>query len=62
MIDITVDNNEVEVDMRKYHSFNDRQALAKMLDDVIRQAKYSGETITLWIAQGKKKELFREWP
>ena len=71
MIDITIDNNEVTVEGRLYHSFNDRVALGLMLTDVIDKAKYSGESITLWkvnpvfyglVSPGKKtKDLIKQW-
>jgi len=61
MIDITVDNNEVYVEYQVYHSFNDTTNLTNMITDIINKAKYSGESITLWKAEGKKKRLLEQW-
>ena len=61
MIDITIDNNEVFVENKLYHSFNDRLNLSIMLTEVIDKAKYSGESIILWVAEGKTKRFIKEW-
>ena len=61
MIDITVDNNEVEVEQKKYHSFNDKNELARLIEDIVNKCLYSGESITLWIAKGEIKNLSQEW-
>lgn len=61
MIDITIGNNEVSVENKLYHSFNEKDNLALMIKDIIDQAKYSGESITLWIDQGDTKRLIEDW-
>lgn len=61
MIDITVDNNEVKVEGQIYHSFNNREALKLMLNDIIERCLYSGESISLWIIRNDRKENVQEW-
>jgi hypothetical protein len=61
MIDITIDNNRVFVEGKEYHSFNEREQLSQMLQDVIEKAKYSGETISLWVLLHDGKHFIKEW-
>ena len=61
MIDITVDNNSVEVEGKIHRDFNNRDELVNLLTDVIERTKYSGETISLWRIRMGKKEFVKEW-
>lgn len=67
MIDITIDNNEVRVENKVYHSFNDRIVLEHLLMEIIEKTRYSGETISLWVIrydpESKKEMKFfvKEW-
>lgn len=67
MIDITIDNNEVRVENKVYHSFNDREALVALIADIVEKTRYSGETVSLWIIrydpESKKEMKFfvKEW-
>lgn len=61
MIYITVGNNEISVEGKLYHSFNEKDNLTEALRDIIERVKYSGETISLWKAQGDKKIFIEEW-
>lgn len=61
MIDITVDNNSVDVDGDEYHSFNDRDRLVAMLENVIEKCLYSGESISLWAISGDSKHAVGDW-
>ncbi len=48
MIEIVTSNNEVEVEGKKYHSFNDKTELTKLIVEIIDKVEYSGESIELW--------------
>lgn len=62
MIDITVSNNQVEIDMTTYHSFNDKDTLAKMIIDIINKAKYSGESMIVFVdIDGNTKQMSEQW-
>lgn len=61
MVDITVYNNEVHIENRVYHSFNDKDMLADFIRDVIDKAKYSGESITLSVMRNNGKFIIGEW-
>jgi len=63
MIEVVVGNNEVEIEHEKFHSFNDRNNLARMIKHLLDKAHYSGETLRLSVEteDGKFKELIDEW-
>jgi hypothetical protein len=61
MIDIVVRNNEVFVDGRLYHSFNERENLTLLLSKVIESCLYSGESIILRIDKSTHIETVQEW-
>lgn len=47
MINIIVDNNQLEIEGKKYHSFNVKENLLEAIDVIFKQCLYSGETICL---------------
>jgi hypothetical protein len=61
MIDITVDNNEIYVENKLYHSFNDKENLVIALVDLIDKVKYSGESISLWKIFKDEKFFVKDW-
>ena len=63
MINIIVSNNEVKIESKVYHSFNNKETLAKMIEDVVNQSKYSKESIRLWMLRegSNSKQLFNNW-
>ncbi len=62
MIDITVSNNQVEVENITYHSFNNKETLVKMIEDIINKAKYSGESMILYVEINEHtKKFINEW-
>lgn len=66
MIDITVDLDVVEVDMKKfYFDYSKKESLQAemllLLHYLIEQVKYSGESITLSRADGDTKRFIKEW-
>ncbi len=62
MINITVGNNEVEIEGTKYHSFNDKDILAAMVRDIIERCLYSGESLILYKEIDKNRQvLIDEW-
>jgi hypothetical protein len=58
MIAIRVSNNQVEIDDRVYHSFNVRENLGKMLEDILKTCLYAEESIVLYTEGG---DVIREW-
>lgn len=62
MVDITIENNAVSVDTRRYHSFNNKDALVMLISDIIDKAKFSGESISIWIMTNRGKQFVEEWP
>ncbi len=58
MIDITVDDkeNKIEVDMAVYH-FRNQADMIVLLSQLIYKIKFSGETISIYRAEGDMKRL-----
>ena len=66
MIDVTVDLDVVEIDMKKYYfdysKKESRQAeMLLFIQDIIDKAKYSGESITLCRVDDETKRTIKEW-
>lgn len=66
MIDITVDLDTVEVDMKKFYfdysnKINMQAEMLLLVEYLIDKVKYSGESITLFRADGETKRLIGEW-
>lgn len=61
MIDIIVKNNEVSVENKLYHSFNEKENLTLMLTEVIEKCLYSGESIILRVEYTDYIETKQEW-
>lgn len=64
MIDITVDVTAagavVEIEGRPYAAMTSWD-LVRLLGVVIDKTKYSGESMTISVAEGDKKRFVREW-
>ena len=64
MIDITVEDNKVSVEYAEFDTFTNGPNLADMIKAVLDKAKYSGESISLFIVSREdrtKKRLIDEW-
>jgi hypothetical protein len=64
MIDITVSDDAgyvvVEIEHKSYPVSNIKPLL-EMIEDLLDKIKYSGESITLWKAEGPFKNLIKDW-
>jgi hypothetical protein len=56
MIDITVDNNEVTIGNQKFHSFNNKEQLLKLIAEILEKAYFSGESISLHVLKYSPKD------
>ena len=61
MIDIIVGNNQVTIEGKNYHSFNEIANLASMLTDIVERCLYSGESIILRIDRIDRVDVHQEW-
>ena len=66
MIEIKVDLDIVEVEMKKYYfdfsKKESRQAeMLLLIQDLIDKAKFSGESISLWRVDDETKRIIKDW-
>jgi hypothetical protein len=61
MIDITVDNNEVHIDMSIFFTYDRKDEMIKFIKELIDKAKFSGETIELFYIDGDRKIFVHQW-
>lgn len=61
MIDITIDSNTIEIEDKHFNHLGDKKILMGAILELLQQACYSGETITVWEAKGDTKVLVGEF-
>jgi hypothetical protein len=61
MIDITVHNDHVSVEMQNFYCYK-KEEMVLMITEVVNKAKYSGESISLFVeVGGDMKEVVQRW-
>lgn len=63
MIDITIHEDKVSVEHKNYYNLENPDILGDLIEEVIEKAKFSGESITLWIVNKDvlTKRLVQDW-